>query len=70
MFTDVLFANSKNLLLQIDYILVLADITNKANIIYWSLIKCKRVTKSVLALELYVMAYGFNIGAVIKLTVE
>ena len=43
---------------------------NKANIIYWLLIKCKRVIRSVLALELYVMAYGFNIGAAIKLTVE
>jgi len=34
------------------------------------LIKCKRVTRSVLALELYVIAHGFDIGAVIKLTVK
>ena len=33
-FTDALFINNKDLLLQIGYILVLADITNKANIIY------------------------------------
>ena len=70
MFTDALFANNKDLLLQIGYILVLADIMNKANIVYWSLIKCKRVTRSVLALELYAMAHGFDIGAVIKSTVE
>jgi hypothetical protein len=69
-FMDALFANNRDLLLQIGYILVLADITNKANIIYWSLTKCKRVTRSVLALELYAMAHGFDIGAAIKLTIE
>ena len=52
-FTDALFINNKDFLSQIGYILVLADITNKANIIYWSLIKGKRVTRSVLALKLY-----------------
>ena len=70
MFTDALFTNNKDLLLQIGYILVLADITNKANIIYQFLIKCKRVTRSILALKLYAMAYKFNISAVIKLTVK
>jgi hypothetical protein len=33
-FTDALFANNKDLLLQIGYILVLADIINKANIMH------------------------------------
>jgi len=55
---------------QIRYVLVLADATNKANIIYWLLIKCKRVTRSVLALELYRMAYRFDIKAIIKLIVN
>ena len=53
---------------QIGYVICLADATNKVNIIYWSLIKCKRVTHSVLAAKLYGMAYGFEIGAVIKAT--
>jgi hypothetical protein len=69
-FTDALFTNNKDFLSQIGYILVLVDIINKANIIYWSLIKCKRVTRSVLVLELYIIAYRFNVGAVIKLTIE
>ena len=56
--------------MQIRYILVLTDIINKANIIHWLLIKCKRVTRSILALELYRIAYRFNIGAAIKLTVN
>ena len=70
MFTDALFVNNKDLLLQIGYILVLVDIINKANIIYWSSIKYKRVTKSVLVSKLYTIAYRFNIGAVIKSTVK
>jgi len=69
-FTDASFANNKDLSSQIGYILVLADATNKANIIHWTSIKCKRVTRSVLASELYAMAHGFDIGAAIKATVE
>ena len=34
MFIDASFTNNKGLLSQIGYILVLADITNKANIVY------------------------------------
>jgi hypothetical protein len=33
-------------------------------------IKCKRVTRSVLASELYAMVHGFDIGASIKATIE
>ena len=69
-FTDTSFANNKDLLLQIKYTLVLEDASYKANIIHWLLIKCKKVTRGVLALELYAMAYGFNIGAAIKSTIE
>ena len=60
------FANNKDLSLQIGYVLVLVDALNKANIVYWSLIKYKRVTRSVLALKLYSMVYGFDIGTIIK----
>ena len=70
MFTDALFTNNKNLLSQIGYILVLTDMTNKANIIHWSLIKYKRITRSVLVSKLYAIAHRFNINAVIKLTIK
>src|SRR6266567_1453686 len=69
-FTDSSFANNKDLSSQIGYILVLADSSNKANIVHWSSVKCKRITRSVLASELYAMAHGFDIGAAIKATVE
>lgn len=59
-----------NLSSQIGYVICLADASDKANIIHWSSIKCKRVTRSVLASELYAMAHGFDTGAVIKSTVE
>jgi hypothetical protein len=69
-FTDASFANNKDLLSQIGYVIVLADATNKANIIYWSSIKCKRVTRSVLASKLYRMVYRFDISVAIKSTVD
>ena len=69
-FTDALFINNKDFFSQIGYILVLVDIINKANIVYWSSIKCKRIIKSVLASELYAMAYRFDISTIIKSTVE
>ena len=69
-FTDASFANNKDLSSQIGYVLVLSDASNKANIIHWSSIKCKRVTRSVLASELYGMTHGFDIGAAIKSTLD
>ena len=69
-FTDASFTNNKNLSLQIGYIFVLADTSNKANIVHWSSTKCKKVTKNVLASELYSMAHGFDIGTAIKSTLD
>jgi hypothetical protein len=69
-FTDASFANNRDLSSQIGYVIVLADATKKANIVYWSSIKCKRVTRSVLASELYGMAHGFDIAVAIKSTVD
>lgn len=68
-FTDSSFANNKDLSSQIGYVIVLTDGT-KANIIHWSSVKCKRVTRSVLASELYGMANGFDMGVALKATVE
>ena len=70
MFTDTSFANNKDFSSQIGYIIVLTDIKLNGNIVYWSLIKCKYITRSVLVSELYSMAHGFDIGAAIKLTIN
>jgi hypothetical protein len=69
-FTDSSFANNKDNSSQIGFVIALTDKNNDANIIHWSSIKCKRVTRSVLASELYGMAHGFDHGAVIKATIE
>src|SRR6266496_1502658 len=69
-FTDASFANNKDLSSQIGFIIALTDRNRTVNIIHWSLIKCKRVTRSVLASELYALAYRFDIGAAIKSTIE
>jgi post-segregation antitoxin (ccd killing protein) len=69
-FTDASFANNKDLSSQISYVLVMADANGRANILHWSSIKCKRVTRSVLASELYAMAHGFNISASLKTTIN
>ena len=69
-FTDSSFANNKDLSSQIGYVIVMADSNNQANIVHWSLVKCKRITRSVLASELYVMTHRFDIGTAIKSTVD
>ena len=65
---DSSFANNKDISSQIGYVICLANATSKANIIHWSSIKCKQVIRNVLEFELYGMAYGFDIRAVIKAT--
>jgi hypothetical protein len=65
-FIDAFFANNKDLSSQIGFVIILIDRNQSVNILHWSLIKCKQVTRSVLASELYALAHGFDIGAAIK----
>jgi hypothetical protein len=67
-FNDSSFANNRDLSSQIGYVICLADSTNAANILHWSSVKCKRVTRSVLAAELFAMVHGFDIGSVLRAT--
>ena len=69
-FMDLSFANNYDLLSQIGFIITLIDKDNKANILYQLSIKYKRVTQSVLVSKLYRIAYGFDTGAVIKVTIK
>jgi len=68
-FTDASFTNNKDLSSQIGFVIVLTDRNQSVNVLYWSSIKCKRVTRSVLASELYALAYSFDIRAAIKSTI-
>ncbi|KAI0993907.1 hypothetical protein K3495_g14277 [Podosphaera aphanis] len=69
-FTDSSFANNKDHTSQIGYIVAFVDGNNRANIIHWSSTKCKRVTRSVLASELYALTNGLDIGVVVKSSVN
>jgi hypothetical protein len=69
-FTDASFANNKDLSSQIGSVLILADGKGNANVLHWSSIKCKRVTRSVLASKLYGMAHGFNMAFAVKSTID
>ena len=67
-FTDGLFANNKNLNSQIGFVLMIINEEANDNIyfiiygnlVYWSSTKYKRITRSVLASEIYGMANGFD----------
>jgi len=69
-FTDSSFANNKDYSSQIGYVIVLADGYNNCNLIHWSSIKCRRVTRSVIASELYAMGHGFDYACVLKHTLD
>jgi len=69
-FTDSSFANNPDMSTQIGFVTVITDKDNKANIVHWSSVKCKRITRSVLAAELYAMSMGFDSASVIKSTIQ
>jgi hypothetical protein len=69
-FTDSSFVNNPDYSSQIGYVIVLTDKKDQANILYWLSTKCKRVTRSVLASELYGIAHGFDTSTSIKCIIE
>ena len=56
-------------MLQIGTIIVLSD-DSRVNVLYWTSVKCKRVTRSVLASELYAIVLGFDIAGALKATTD
>jgi hypothetical protein len=66
-FTNSFFANNRDLFSQIDYVICLTN-SKHVNIVHWSSIKCKRVTRSVLAAELYALTHDFDLDAALKAT--
>jgi hypothetical protein len=64
-FTNSFFANNRDLFSQIDYVIFLANDIH-AKILHWSSIKCKRVTRSVLTVELFAMIHDFDVESILK----
>ena len=78
-FVDGSFANNKDFSSQIGYLIILANETNstgtdefaiKRNLIHYSSTKSKRVTRSVLASEIYGMVKGVDMAIVINTTIK
>jgi hypothetical protein len=69
-YTDSSFANNRDHSSQIGYIVVLSDKDGNANLIQWQSVKCRRVTRSVLAAELYALSLGFDVSATIRTTLN
>jgi hypothetical protein len=78
-FTDGSFANNKDLSSQLGFLIVLGteqrtkdsyDFKITGNIVHWNSSKCKRVTRSVLASELYGMVGGFDCAIALSTTIN
>jgi hypothetical protein len=76
-FVDGSFANNKDLSSQIRYIIILAnemvgldEFIIKGNLIYWSSTKSKRITRNILASEIYSIITGVDITYAISSTLK
>jgi hypothetical protein len=79
-FTDGSLANNRDMSSQIGFVIVLGTETKVegqepafklvGNILHWSSTKCKRVTRSSLASEVYGMVAGFDVGITIASTLR
>jgi hypothetical protein len=76
-FVDSSFANNKDLSSQLGFILMLVNESTNTNtfiicgnVIHYSSTKCKRVTRSVLASEIYGIVNSFNMGIAIVTTLR
>lgn len=74
-FVDGSFAKNADLSSQLGFIIMLINETRNdgtftitGNTVHWSPTKCKRITRSVLSSEIYVMVNGFDIGLAIATT--
>ncbi len=68
-FADASFATNKDLSSQLGYVILLVDDKGNCSFLSWSTSKCKGVTRSVLAAELYALAHGFDAGFALSHTV-
>ena len=77
-FVDASFANNLDLTSQIGHVTVLGNEEEVApfkrqlrgNVIHWASTKCKRVTRSTLASEIYAMVTGADIAHALKTTLD
>jgi Reverse transcriptase (RNA-dependent DNA polymerase) len=69
-FSDASFANNEDMSSQMGYIVFLIDGENRCATMSFKSVKCKRVTRSVLAAEAIAFAEGFDQGYALKLDLQ
>ncbi len=69
-FVDASFANNRDYSSQLGFIAVLLDGSGNANVVHYASVKSKRITRSVLAAELYAMVLGFDHCSPIRITLQ
>jgi len=65
-YSDASFANNEDLSSQMGYIVFLTDASNRCAPMAYKSVKCKRITRSVLAAEAIAFAEGFDQGFTLK----
>lgn len=68
-YADASFATNKDLTSQLGYVILLVDDDHNCSVLTWSSVKCRRVTRSVLAAELYAVAHAFDAAFALAHTV-
>eukprot|EP00171_Calliarthron_tuberculosum_P004960 IDg4960t1 len=69
-FVDASFASNRDYSSQLGFLIALVDSNGFANIIHYASVKSKRVTRSVLAAELYAMVHGYDSAATLQLSLS
>lgn len=69
-FVDAGFGANPDSSSPLGFIVTIMGIHGKANVIHYGSLKYKRVTRSVLAAELFAMVHGFDVASTIRLTLN
>ncbi len=69
-FVDASFASNIDFSSKLGFLIALVDGSGNANIIHYASFKSKRVTRSVLAAELYAMVHGYDNAAILQLSLN
>jgi hypothetical protein len=69
-YSDSFFANNPDLTSQIAYTTFMADDAVHASLVCWSSRKCRRVTRTVLAAEIYALSAAYDMGYELRHTLS
>lgn len=67
---DASFVGNADLFSQLGYVVTIMDENNNLNVLHYSSFKSKRVTRSVLASELFAVVYAFDYALTLMVTLK